>query len=183
MRDERHAEAGLSQTCSPASRASARMSSFVSPASTSGARTAWSRAADLAGAKIPAIVEVHPVGEMTKAQPRARFLHLREQLVLAVKAALQVVLHVVRILHLGGRNDLQRKTVALGEGYGVRKMRTRKRGRIGQHRDHLQPRNLPCRPRQKSGVHPARIGDEDAPQFGQPLVKPGLFSANDVMVN
>ena len=60
----------------------------------------------LAGAEVSAVVEVHAVGDVGEAVLGAELLHLGEELVFAVEAALGVVALVVGVFELGGLQDV-----------------------------------------------------------------------------
>ncbi len=129
----------------------------------------------LPGPEIAAIIEIHAVGQMLKTQPYARFLHFREQLTLAVKAPLQIVLHILRVLHLVGPDDLQRNPLPVRELNRVVEMSPRQRGGIGQHGKHPHARQPAGAPREKRRVDSARIGDQHAAQLTQTLLQPRAF--------
>jgi hypothetical protein len=91
MRDDKQAEAGLSQIRSPASRASSRMSALVSPASSSGAATLCSLRGLLAGAKVALIVQIHAICNRVETAGGAKSFHYFEEFIFTLKAALAVV--------------------------------------------------------------------------------------------
>ncbi len=72
----------------------------------------------LAGAELGAVVEVHAVGDVSEAAGCAALLHLGEELVFAVEAAVGVVALVVGVVELVGVEDLDGDVVVGGEGEG-----------------------------------------------------------------
>ena len=66
--------------------------------------------------KVAVIVQVASVGDMRESALSSQPLHLREQLVLAVEAALRIIALVVRVGELVGRKRLYRDRVLLREG-------------------------------------------------------------------
>src|SRR5882724_2659391 len=61
----------------------------------------------LAGAEVAPVVEVHTVGDRIEAAPAAKFLHRREQFVLAMKAAGSVIAGIFRPVELAGHDDFE----------------------------------------------------------------------------
>ena len=72
----------------------------------------------LARAEVGAVVKVHAVGDVREALRCAGQLHLREELIFAVKAALGVVSLVVGAFQLVGLKDLDWDVVVGGKGEG-----------------------------------------------------------------
>ena len=98
MRELRHAEAGRSQVTRPERRESSRIAALVIPASTSGAQHLVKFRGSLAGPIISQIVDVHAINNMCDPALTRDLVQPREQLILAVEAAVAVVLEVVGIL-------------------------------------------------------------------------------------
>ncbi len=167
MRDERHAEAGLSQMRRPAARESSRISCLVRPASSSGAATPCCRAACLSGTVVALIVRIHAVGDDVEAVFCAELLHHREELVFAMKAARGVVLAVFGVLHLGGRNHGERNFLFLREGYGVVHLRASQAGRVGKNRQHFVAEFAVRGPCQEGGIDTAGVSHQHASQRAQ----------------
>ena len=72
----------------------------------------------LAGTEVSTVVEVHAVGDVSEAALGAEVLHLGEELVFAVEAALGVVALVVGVFELGGLEDVGGDGVLGCEGEG-----------------------------------------------------------------
>ena len=72
----------------------------------------------LAGAEVPSVVEVHAVGDVGEGFLGAELLHLGEEFVFAVVAALGVVALVVGVFELGGLEDVDGDGMFGGEGEG-----------------------------------------------------------------
>jgi hypothetical protein len=74
----------------------------------------------LSGAELAAIVQIHTVGDVMEVADGALGLHLSEELIFAVKAALRVVALVVGVGEFRGRKDVGGNTVLGGKGEGGR---------------------------------------------------------------
>ena len=94
-------------------------------------------------------------------------LHLREELVFAVEAAVGVVALVIGIFELVGLEDLRGDVVRGGEGEGGGEFGPGEGGGIGDDRSHLFAEHLVGRVGEIGGVGAAGVGDEDAAQFMQ----------------
>jgi len=70
----------------------------------------------LAGPELTAVVEVHSVGEVRKAEFEPCGLHLGKELVLTVEAALGVVADVVGLIQLACLQDVRGNAMLRGEG-------------------------------------------------------------------
>ncbi len=136
IRDDKQADAGLSQTRSPAACASARISALVSPASASGAATWCSAAARCPGRKSFPSSRFSPYATAAMLAPRPLRLQHRKQLVLAVEAPVRLVFRVSLVLQLMGRQHQQRNPMLLRKINRIAVMAARQRGRIRQRRQH-----------------------------------------------
>ena len=180
MRDDRQAEAGLSQMRRPARRARSRMSCLVRPASSRGAATPCWRAACWPGRIIALIVSIHPIGNDVEIILRAKFFHHSEELILAEEASRRVVLAVLGAFHLAGLNDGQRNALFLREGDGVTHLRAGQAGRVGKHGQHVLAQFAMRGPGEESGVDSSRISHQHATQSTQVLVQRLRLGVQDV---
>ena len=125
--------------------------------------------------EITLVVEVDAVSDGVKAALPGEIMHHLEQLILAVKAALPVVLNILRALHLGGVNDFKRNALLPGKGCGVLKLGAGQAGRIRDDGEHVLPQRLARRPRQISRIHAAGVGDQSTSQVLERSFEAGLF--------
>ena len=114
IRDERQAEAGLSQMRSPAWRASSRISCLVSRALSSRRRrgAAWQPAGP---GESRLDRHVHAVSDFVEASIGAKLFHHCEQFVLSLKAALPVVPRIFGTVEFGGGEHFDRNPLLVGE--------------------------------------------------------------------
>ena len=102
-------------------------------------RTSCSLRGVLARTVIAQVVLVDAVDDVRDASRRADFFQPREQLVLAVEAAVGIIGDVVRIFELVCLDVLVANIRFAGELLGIALVRLRNRGRIGGDRDRLSP--------------------------------------------
>ena len=121
----------------------------------------------LAGAEFAAVVEVHAVGDVREAARCADLLHLGEELVFAVKAAVCVVALVIGAFQFVGLEDLDGDAVFGGEGKGGGEFGAGKRGGVGDDGLHVFAEDLVGGVGEIGGVGAAGVGDEDAAQLLQ----------------
>ena len=81
--------------------------------------------------EVTEVVNVHAVDHMRDATLAGYFIEPREQLVLAVKAAVGIVGNVIGIVELVGLDVLVRHAELADEGLGIALVRLGQRGRIG----------------------------------------------------
>ncbi len=101
MREERQAEAGLSQTRSPACLRECANVLLRETRVEQRCRDVVLTGGLLAGAKVALVVDVHTIGDHVEAARYAKRFHDREKLVLAVKAAGRVVANVLGTIQFG----------------------------------------------------------------------------------
>src|SRR5258707_4263694 len=70
----------------------------------------------LAGAKVALVVDVNTVGDRIEASTAAKFLHRREQFILAMKAAGSVIAGIFRPVELAGHDDFEGDLLFSGKG-------------------------------------------------------------------
>ena len=116
----------------------------------------------LAGAEFAAVVEVHPVGDVLEAAPGALGLHLGEELVFAVEAALAVVADVVGVVEFVRVENVGRDAVRGGEGEGGGEFGARQGGGVGDDGQHPVAEHLMRDPGEVGGVGAAGVGDQHA---------------------
>ena len=124
----------------------------------------------LAGTVVALIVDVNSVGDRPELALVAKALHLSEEFVLAVEAALAIVADVLGIVHFEGRDHVQWNRVFLGEGYGILQVDARKGRRIGDYGKHLVAEHAMSFPSEVGGIDSARIGDQQRRKLTQLLV-------------
>ena len=103
---------------------------------------------------------------MRKPALGAQRLHLREEFVLAMKAALGIIALVVRIGKLVGRECLHRNRVLVRKGQRGCELCTRQRSRIGNDSQHAWAQHLMCDEREIGRVCAAGIRDEEGLKRG-----------------
>src|ERR1700733_7486556 len=91
----------------------------------------------LAGAIIAQIVDIDSVDDVRDAPLPGSFIELREQLILTVKTAVAIVLHVIGIIELVGRDVLVAKALDARELLGVGLVRIGERSGIRRDGDGL----------------------------------------------
>src|SRR5271157_1360547 len=114
----------------------------------------------LSGAKIALVVGVDPVGDGVESAGLAVALEDGEQFVLAVKTAHGIVANVRGIFHFLRLHNLDGNLAFARKGERVFEMSPRQAGGIGDHGAHLAAKHLMRHPGKKSGVNPARVGDD-----------------------
>jgi hypothetical protein len=129
----------------------------------------------LAGTEVPIVVQVAAVSDVRKPALGAESLHLREEFVLAVEAALRVVALVVRIGELVGRERFYRDRVLCREGQCRRKLRARKRSRVSNDSEHARAKYLVRDECEISGVGSSGVRDEKRLKRGELLEKRGVL--------
>ena len=125
----------------------------------------------LAGAELGPVVEVHAVGDVGEVAGGPGLLHLLEELVFAVEAAMGVVALVVGIFKLVGAEDLDGDVVVGGEGEGGGEFGAGERGGVGDDGLHVFAESLMGGVGEIGGVCAAGVGDEDAAELLQGLVE------------
>ncbi len=101
--------------------------------------------------------------------------HLREELILAVEAAVGVVALVVGIAELVRMENLGWDAMPGGEGEGGGELGAGKRGRVGDDGEHVGAERLVSGVGEEGGVGTAGVGDEEAAEVCQGLVENGGF--------
>src|SRR5215469_7954428 len=114
----------------------------------------------LPGPEVPLVIQVDSVRDGAEPPRRAKRLHQREQLVLAVKAARPVIPQIFLTIHLRRVNDLHRDALLPGEGQSVVELSARQAGRIRDHRQHLFTQHLMGKPRQKRRIDASRVSHQ-----------------------
>ena len=160
MREERQALAGLSARARPASRARARISCLVRRAAAKRRDGVVQCGGFLAGAEFDAVVEVHAVGEMGEAEFEAGWLHLGEELVLAVEAAVAVVAGVVGVVQFAGLQDAGGNAVLGGEVERGGQLAAGQRGGVGDDREHAVTECAMGLPGEIGGIGSAGVCDQ-----------------------
>jgi len=125
----------------------------------------------LAGAELGAVVEVHAIGDVGEVAGGAEVLHLLEELVFAMEAALGVVALVVGVFELVGVEDLDWDVMVGGEGEGGGEFGAGERGGVGDDGLHVFAESLMGGVGEVGGVGAAGVGDEDAAELLQGLVE------------
>jgi len=90
-----------------------------------------------------------------------------EQLVLAVEAAVGFIFHVIRVLELGGGDELVPETAGLGVSGGVALVGLRDGRGIGGNGDGVLPQRLAGGPGQERRIGSAGIGHQDLAEFAE----------------
>src|SRR5882724_9555105 len=129
----------------------------------------------LAGAEVAPVVEVHTVGDRIEAAPAAKFLHRREQFVLAMKAAGSVIAGIFRPVELAGDDDFEGDLLFSGKGGCIRQLGAGQAGRISDDGQHIAAQHLVCRPGEKCRVHATRVSDQGPSQAAEAVVEQGSF--------
>ena len=129
----------------------------------------------LAGTIIGQIVGIHPVYHVLVTARAAHLLETREQLVLAVEAAVGIVAGVVGILELGGADVLVHQAESLDERLGVALVGFGKRGRVGGDGDGIGTEHVVGGPGQVGRIGAAGEGDNHAAHGAQIGEEPLLF--------
>ena len=127
----------------------------------------------LAGTIIAQIVRVHPVDDVLVTARAAHLLQTREQLVLAVEAAVGIVAGVIGIVELGGPDVLVHDAESLDERLGVALVGFGKRGRVGGDGDGVGTEHAVGGPGQVGRIGAARESHNHAahaPQIGEELL-------------
>ncbi len=112
--------------------------------------------------KVALIVEVHTVCDRIKSARGAQTFHHIKQLILAVKAALSIVPHVLGALEFRSRHHLHRNPLLVRECQSVRKVRACQAGRVSNHRQHVTAQNFMGGPGKISRIDPTRVGNQHA---------------------
>ena len=121
------------------------------------------------------VVEVHAVGEVGEVAGGAGLLHVGEELVLAVEAALAVVADVVGAVQLSGLEDLGGDVVLGGEGEGGGEFGSGQGGRVSDDGEHLIAEGLVGGIGEVGGVGAAGVGDEHGAEVAKGLVEQRAF--------
>jgi len=117
------------------------------------------------------VVEVATVGDCGKPELFAQSFHRREELVLAVEAALSVVRDVGFALHLAGLQNVQRDVVFAGEGDGRGQFLAGQAGRIGDDGEHIVAQHLVSFVGEISGIDAAGIGNQEPTVLAEDAVE------------
>lgn len=129
----------------------------------------------LAGTEVAAIIEVHAVGEVGVAELLAQRFHLREQLLLAVEAALGIVARVIGVAEFDCGEDANRDSVLVREVKRCGQFCARQRGGIRQNGEHAVTEDAVRSPGEESGIGATGVGDEQAVQTGKNAIQLGAF--------
>ena len=121
----------------------------------------------LAGAEVSAVVEVHAEGDVLEASGCALGLHLGEELVFAVEAALGVVALVVGVFEFGGLENVGGDRVFGGECEGGGEFGAWERGGVGDDCQHFFAKGLMCCVGEVSRVGASGVGDHDAAEIAE----------------
>jgi hypothetical protein len=125
----------------------------------------------LAGAELGAVVEVHAVGDVGEVTGDSGLLHLLEELVFAVEAAVGVVALVVGVFELVGAENLDGDVVIGDEGEGSGEFGAREGGGVGDDGLHVVAEGLVGGVGEVGGVGAAGVGDQDAAELLQSCVE------------
>ena len=115
------------------------------------------RGSALPGPQIAVVVQVPAVRNLREPQFHPRRLHLGEQLVLAVEAAVAIVARVLRVVQLARLQNVYRDPVLGGKVERRGKLSARQRWRIGNHRQHPLAQRAVRLISQKSRVRAAGV--------------------------
>ena len=116
----------------------------------------------LAGPIVAQVVAIHTVNHVRNAPLPRDLVEAREQLVLAVEAAVGIVGDVVGIIELVRFNVFVTDAVVAGKLFRVALVGLRKRRRIRGNRDGVIAQRLLRRPGKIGGIRAAGIGDDHA---------------------
>ena len=116
----------------------------------------------LARTVVAEVVHVDAVDDVLVAALAAHLFQAREQLVLAVEAAVGTIAHVIGIVELLGRDVLVDDAEAFHEGLGIALVRFRKRSGIRRDGHCIGAQRAVRRPRQIGGVGAAGEGHDHA---------------------
>ena len=175
MRDDRQAEAGLSQMRRPAFAGEGADVLLGQSGVEKRSGNAVLRGCGLAGAEVALVVEVHSVGDGFESASRAEILHHREEFVLAVEAAGGIVADVLRAVEFAGRNNFKRNALLASEGDSVGELEAGEAGRVGDDRQQAVAEGLVSGPGQECGVSAAGVGDQSAAERAQRPVERGTL--------
>ncbi len=117
------------------------------------------RSGRLSRAKITLVVQVHAIGNGIKAVTLRKGSHQLKKLIFAMKAAMRIVTHILRPIHLRRMHDLQGNGIRLCKSDGIPELAASQAGRIRDDSQHVILKNLMSRPGKKCGINPTGVGD------------------------
>ena len=129
----------------------------------------------LARPVIAQVIYVDAVNDVLEAALAAHLFQSREQLVLAVEAAVGIVLRIIRVGELAGLDVFVGDAKLRGERFGIALVRFRNGGGIGRDRQRSGAHRAVRRPRQIGRIRAAGKSHQHAAHAPQVFEEPLFF--------